>query len=92
MKKVIIRALFKALCCFALMILITIGFQYYVWVRYYPEYRMDKIMGSSLGPSTISPLTTRKQVQDYVDKELGIPSHFTPDLWPFSDDNWYPGR
>jgi hypothetical protein len=92
MKKVIIRALFKAFCRFAMLILITIGFQYYIWVRYEPEYRINMIV-MHLSPSSHPCITDRKQIQEYnheIDRELGIPSHFTPDLWPF-DRQMYSG-
>jgi hypothetical protein len=94
LKQVIISAVFRALCRFMILILLTIGFQYYIWERYEPEYRIDMIV-TRLPPSSHPCITDRKQVQEYnreIDRELGIPSHFTPDLWPFSDNHWYPSR
>ena len=81
MKRVIMRALLKAAGCFLIITLLTIGFQYVIWLRYEPENRMNIIPNST--PETIS----RKQALEYnhaIDKVLGIPDHFIPDLWPFN--------
>jgi hypothetical protein len=86
MKRIIIPAVFKAVCCFLILILLTIGFQYIIWLRYEPHYRRNIINNAHLLPSTSPSLTDIKQVREEnraPEKALGIPSHFTPDLWPF---------
>ena len=40
MKRIIIPAVFKAVCCFLILILLTIGFQYIIWLRFEPHYYM----------------------------------------------------
>ena len=87
MKRMVIPAVFKAVCCFLILILLTIGFQYIIWLRYEPQYRRNIINNAHLLPSTSPSLTDIKQVREEnraTEKALGIPTHFTPDLWPFN--------
>jgi len=86
MRRVIISAVFKAVCCFLILILLTIGFQYIIWLRFEPHYRMNIIKNAHLMPSSSPNLTDVKQLREQnraMEKALGIPAYFTPDLWPF---------
>ena len=86
MKRIVIPALFKAICCLLILILLTIGFQYIIWLRYERQYRMNIINNAHLMPSTSHNLTDIKQLREEnraTEKALGISAHFTPDLWSF---------